>query len=121
MLELEELTYRIRGCVFEVYRCLGHGFLEKVYENALCMELQSQGIEAKAQVPLEVRYKGAVVGEYVADILVEDRVLLELKAQRQLSPGNESQLLNYLRAGKWQVGMLINFAFPKAQIRRLIV
>ena len=121
MLELENLTYRIRGCVFEVYRCLGHGFLEKVYENALCMELQSHGVEVKTQVPLEVRYKGKVVGEYVADLLVEGRVLLELKAQRQLSPGNEAQLLNYLRAGQWQVGLLINFAFPKAQIKRLIV
>jgi GxxExxY protein len=121
MLELEELTYRVRGCVFEVYRCLGHGFLEKVYENALCLELQAQGIDVKAQVPLEVRYKGEVVGEYAADILVEGRVLLELKAQRQLSPSHEAQLLNYLRAGQWQVGMLINFAFPKAQIKRLII
>ncbi|MCA1804764.1 MAG: GxxExxY protein [Xanthomonadaceae bacterium] len=121
MLEFEDLTYQIRACVYEVYRCLGHGFLEKVYENALLLELKSKGIRAISQVPLTVHYKGELVGEYVADLVIEDRVLLELKAQKQLSAGNEAQLLNYLRAGQWRVGMLINFAYPRAKIKRLIV
>ena len=80
MLEDEELTYKIRGCVFDVFKELGAGFLEKVYENALMIELLKQSVRCKAQHSLTVRYKGAVVGEYLADILVEDRVIIELKA-----------------------------------------
>lgn len=121
MLAEKELTYRIRGCVFEVSRVLGSGFLEKVYEKALLKELSLQGLEARNQVPLAIHYKGGLVGEYVADILVEDRVLLELKAQADLSVAHEAQLINYLRASGRRVGLLVNFTAPKAVIKRFLV
>ncbi len=84
MLEDKELTYKIRGCVFEVFRELGPGFLEKVYENALMIELQKQGLNCKAQHNLKVDYKGSIVGEYIVDLLVENKILIELKAVRNI-------------------------------------
>jgi len=116
-----ELTYKIRQCVYEVYRTLGCGFLEKVYENALLEELKLSGIAARAQVPVDISYKGKPVGQYFADILVDNSVILELKAQQQLDRIGEAQLLNYMRATGVGVGMLINFAFPKASIKRLVL
>ena len=121
MLLEQELTYRVRGCVYEVSRELGAGFLEKVYENALMRELALQGLEARSQVPLAVSYKGQVVGQYLVDVVVENQVLLELKAQEQLPPSSEAQLINYLRAGGKKVGMLINFISPKASIKRIVL
>ncbi len=121
MLVERELTYRIRGCIFEVSRRLGAGFLEKVYERALLRELTVQGIEARTQVPLAVHYKGEVVGEYYVDILVEDRVLVELKAQDSLSPVHEAQLINYLRASGRRVGLLVNFVHPRAIVKRMTI
>ncbi len=122
MLVERDLTYRIRGCVYEVSRNLGPGFLEKVYERALMKELSLQGLEARAQVPFEVSYKDEVVGEYFVDIVVEGRVLIELKAQEKLLPVHEAQLLNYLKASNdCQVGLLVNFTYPKAIIKRLTV
>ena len=115
------LSHVVRGCVFEVYRQLGCGFLEKVYENALLTELKLQGIQAQAQVPVAVRYKNAVIGEYFADLVVEGVIILELKAQQQLSPANEAQLLNYLKASGIRLGMLVNFSFPKASIKRIVL
>ena len=121
MLREEDLTRRIRGCVYEVYRNLGAGFLEKVYENALLRELELCGLNAKAQVPLKVVYKSKAVGEYFADILVEDRVLVELKAQEQLARIHEAQLLNYLKISGKKVGLLVNFTYPHAEVRRLVL
>ena len=121
MLKEEQLSYVIRGCVYEVFRNLGGGFLEKVYENALLKELQTQGLQAKSQVQIKVCYKDTVVGEYVADIIVEDSVILELKAQQKLSKVSEAQLLNYLKATDVKIGMLVNFAYPKATIKRLVL
>ena len=121
MLKEEQLSYVIRGCVYEVFRHLGCGFLEKVYENALLKELQTQGLHAESQVQINVRYKNTVVGEYVADVIVEDSVILELKAQQQLSRVCEAQLLNYLKATDLKIGMLVNFTFPRATIKRLVV
>ena len=112
MLVEEELCYKIRGAVFEVYNTLGHGYLEKVYERALKLELRTRGVDAQCQVPACVRYKGEVVGEYFADVLVEHKILLELKAQTRISRADE--------AGGLRVGMLVNFTYPKAQIRRLV-
>jgi GxxExxY protein len=120
MLE-RNLSHAVRGCVFEVYRQLGCGFLEKVYENALLTELKLQGIQAHTQVPIAVRYKNAVVGEYFADLVVEGAIILELKAQHQISSANEAQLLNYLKASGIRLGMLVNFTFPKATIRRIVL
>jgi GxxExxY protein len=81
MMDIDQLTYAINGAVFEVNRILGPGFLEKVYENALLVELEHNGIKAQAQAPIRVTYKEAIVGDYIADILVEDRVIVELKTE----------------------------------------
>jgi GxxExxY protein len=121
MLKEKHLSYVIRGCVYEVFKHLGCGFLEKVYENALLKELQTQGLHAETQVPVKVRYKNIVVGEYVADVMVEDSVILELKAQQQLPKVSEAQLLNYLKATDIKVGMLVNFAYPRATIKRIVL
>ena len=98
MLQEEQISYAIQGCVFEVYRQLGCGFLEKVYEKALLAELELQGLRAETQVPVTVQYKNIVVGEYFADIVVERRIILELKAQQKLPQASKAQLLNYLKA-----------------------
>jgi GxxExxY protein len=120
MLE-RNLSHVVRGCIYEVYRQLGCGFLEKVYEKALVTELKLQGVQAESQVPITVHYKNAVVGEYFADLVVERVIILELKAQHQMSPANEAQLLNYLKASGMRLGMLVNFSFPKASIRRIVL
>ncbi len=121
MLIEEDLCYQIRGCVFEVFKLLGAGYLEKVYERALLKELEFRGLDAICQVPFSVRYKDRIVGEYQVDILVENKVILELKAQENLSFAAEAQLINYLKASKKQVGLLINFVWPKATIKRLVL
>ena len=121
MLQEEQISYVIQGCVFEVYRQLGCGFLEKVYEKALLAELEFQGLSAKPQVPITVQYKNVVVGEYFADIVVENRVILELKAQQKLPQASRAQLLNYLKATGLHLGMLVNFSFPKASVKRVVL
>jgi len=120
-MDINEITYQIRGAVFEVNRVLGVGFLEKVYEKALLVELRRRGLKAEGQVPITVKYKGEVVGEYFADIVVEEQVILELKAVEQLQKIYEAQLLNYLKATGYNIGLLINFTHPKAEIKRFVV
>ena len=120
-MEVDEITYQINGAVFEVNKVLGAGFLEKVYENALCVELNSRGLKAESQVPILVKYKGEIVGDYFVDILVEDAIILELKAVEDLQKIHEAQLLNYLKATGYKVGLLINFTHPKAQIKRFVL
>jgi GxxExxY protein len=117
---INDLTYQINGAIFEVSRTLGSGFLEKVYENALIIELRKRKIKAENQVPIKVRYKNTVVGEYFADIIVQDKVILELKAIEHLSKLHEAQILNYLKATGIQVGLLVNFKHPKAEIKRFV-
>jgi len=119
--DINELTFRIRGAVFQVNKQLGSGFLEKVYENALLLELRSIGLSAEAQVPVKVRYKGHEIGEYFADIVVENEVIIEQKAIESLQKIHEAQLLNYLKATGYKVGLLINFTYPKAQIKRFVL
>ena len=121
MLQEEQISYAIQGCVFEVYRQLGCGFLEKVYEKSLLTELALQGLRAQAQVPVTVKYKNVLVGEYFADIVVENCVILELKAQQILPQASKAQLLNYLKATGLHLGMLVNFAFPKASVKRVVL
>ena len=116
----DKLTYEINGAVFEVNRLLGPGFLEKVYENALLHELRIRGITAENQVPLSVGYKDIVVGEYFADIVVEDRIIIEIKAVDRLLKIHEAQILNYLKATQSKVGLLVNFSYPKAEIKRFV-
>jgi len=117
----EELTYKIRGCVYEVSRELGAGFLEQVYKNALLHELSNAGLKYEAEKKLPVQYKGAEVGRYAADIIVEEKVILELKAQKQLTKAHEAQVLNYLKATGIKIGLLINFTHPKAEVKRYIL
>jgi len=118
---INEITYAINGAIFEVNRILGHGFFEKVYEKALLVELHQRGLKAESQVPSKVKYKGTEVGEYFADIVVEDQVILELKAVDSLQSIHEAQLLNYLKATGYKIGLLINFTHPKAEIKRFIL
>ena len=120
-MEHEELTYTINGAIYEVNRVLGPGFLEKVYEKALLLELQKCGLDAESQVPIQVDYKGTIVGEYFADILVEQQIILELKSTDFLLKIHEAQLLNYLKATGCKIGLLVNFAAPKAEIKRFIL
>ena len=107
--------------MFEVNKVLGPGFLEKVYENALLIELKRRGIAAKSQVPIKVFYKENVVGEYIADILVEDKVIVELKTVEIIDKIHEAQLLNYLKATGMRVGILVNFKHYKAEIKRMVL
>jgi GxxExxY protein len=116
----KKLTYKIRGAVFEVYRQLGSGYLEKVYERALLIELNDLGITAESQSPIAVNYKGHVVGDFFSDILVENRIILEIKAQQGVKPEHKAQILNYLKATGLRIGLLINFTHPKATIERFI-
>ena len=120
-MDINELTYQIRGAVFEVNRILGTGFLEKVYEKALLVEFHKRGLKAESQVPIQIKYKGNIVGDYFSDIVVEGQVILELKAIEQLQKIHEAQLLNYLKATGFKIGLLINFKYPKAEIKRFIV
>jgi len=121
MLEFEKTSYIIRGCVYEVYRELGCGYLEKVYERALLREFMCKGLRSEAQVPFKVSYKGAVVGECLADIVVENSIILELKAQKHIPAESEAQLLNCLKASGLNLGFLVNFAFPRARIKRVVL
>ena len=120
-MELNDITYAVNGAVFEVNRVLGPGFLEKVYENALMVELAKRGLSARCQVPIKVSYKGNLAGEYIGDIIVENKVLIELKTVEQLDRAHEAQILNYLKATGLTVGLLINFKQEKADIKRLVL
>ncbi len=108
-LKYVELTEQIINCAFEVHKILGIGFLEKVYENAMLEELKSRGLKAESQRGITVRYKNTIVGDYFADIVVEDIIIVELKALDKLNDIHELQIKNYLKATGIEVGLLINF------------
>jgi len=113
-----EITSKILRVFFKVvYPALGYGFLEKVYENAMVIALQEAGLRVQPQARIAVYFHGQVVGEYFADLLVEDAVIVELKASVQITKEHEAQLLNYLRATPYEVGLLLNFG-PKPDFRR---
>lgn len=120
-MDLNEITYKINGAVFEVNKVLGAGFLEKVYENALLIELHNLGLKAENQMPINVKYKGKEVGEYFADIVVENKIIIELKSVEKILKIHEAQLLNYLKATNYKIGLLINFTHPKAEIKRYVL
>jgi GxxExxY protein len=120
-MDLNDITYIINGAVFEVNKVLGHGFLEKVYENALLIELKQRGLAVESQVPITVRYKGEIVGEYIADLLVEGRVIIELKTVDKIDKLHEAQLMHYLKATNMPIGLLVNFKHSKAEIKRIIL
>ena len=118
-MDLNDLTYKINGAIFEVNRILGSGFLEKVYENALLIELRERGLKVENQVPIEVTYKDQNIGDYIVDVLVERQVIVEIKAVEKLTKLHEAQLLNYLKASKLRLGLLVNFGHhPKATVQR---
>jgi GxxExxY protein len=114
-----ELTKAIVGAFFAVHNRLGYGFNEKVYENALVIELRKLGLKAEPQRQIKVYYDREVVGEYQADVVVNEVVLLELKAVRQIIEEHEAQLLNYLKATRIEVGLLLNFG-PRAEFKRKV-
>ncbi len=116
----KDLTYQIIGCCFEVYNVLGYGFLEKVYQNALVEELTLKNIKIKIEVPIKVYYKDKNVGDYKADVLVDDKIILELKAEKTYNKIHEAQLINYLKATGLKVGYLINFGQDKVEHKRIV-
>jgi GxxExxY protein len=117
MLIHEEITQEIIRCFFHVYNYFGYGFSEKVYENALCIELAKAGLVVKAQEKIDVFYEQEIVGTYYADLLVDNKVIVELKSTGYLKLEHEAQLLNYLKATNIEVGLLLNFG-EKAEFKR---
>ena len=118
--ELDSLTERVLGAVFEVTNTLGAGFLEKVYQRALLRELGLRGLRASAEASFTVTYKGHSVGEYFADLLVEDVLVVELKCVERLPSEHTAQCLNYLRASGRIVCLLVNFQKPKLEWKRIV-
>ena len=116
----DDLTEKIIGCAYTVSNTLGAGFLEKVYENALAVELTKNGLDISVQHPIRIEYRGKVVGDYYADIFVENNVVVELKAVSELTDIHQAQLMNYLRATKVRTGLLLNFGKPKVQVKRML-
>ncbi len=114
-----ELTQKIIAAFFRVYNTLGYGFLEKVYENAMVVELRSNGVDVKAQHPITVLYDGVQVGCYYADLFVEEQVIVELKAAEQICEEHEFQLVNYLKATNKEIGLLLNFGV-RPRVKRKI-
>ena len=119
-MELEETTKEIIGCAYRVYNKMGFGFLESVYEKCLLIELRKSGLTVEAQKPVTVYYDDENVGEFVADIVVNDTIILELKSERHLAKVHEVQLVHYLVAMGKTLGLLINFGETKVEIRRKV-
>jgi GxxExxY protein len=119
-LSLDRITERIIGAVHQVSNSLGSGFLEKVYENALAVELRLSGLKVVQQQRIEVSYRDNLVGDYVADLLVEDQVIVEVKAVKALDIIHSAQCLNYLKATNLSVCLLVNFGSPKASVKRIV-
>ena len=115
-----ELTEKIIGCAYRVYNRMGYGFLESVYEKCLLIELRKVGLSAVSQKPITVFYGNEVVGEFVADIIVEDTIILELKWVRRIIRAHEVQMVNYLVATEKPVGLILNFSERKVEIKRKI-
>ena len=115
----KELTEKIIGIFYKVYNNLGYGFLENVYENAMMIDFKKEHIPAVSQYPIKVLYEGEMVGEYFADILVDGKIIVEIKAVSNLAIEHEAQLLNYLKATDKEVGLLLNFG-PKPKIKRRV-
>jgi GxxExxY protein len=119
-LECDKITEQIIGAAFEVYNILGYGFLEKVYQKAMQVELIRRGLKADLEYPVKVYFKNVNVGEYSADIFVEEEILVELKVAKIYNKEDEPQLLNELKATRVKVGMLINFGKNKVEFKRFV-
>jgi GxxExxY protein len=118
---LDALSNRIIGCAITVSNALGIGFLEKIYENASAIELRESGLAVTQQHGITVTYRDRIIGEYAADLLVENAILVELKAARALEPAHRAQCLNYLRATGMQLCLLMNLGTPRLEIRRVVL
>ncbi|MCC7359593.1 MAG: GxxExxY protein [Anaerolineales bacterium] len=117
----EALSYEIRGALYEVYNTLGPGFREETYKQAVLNELQRRGVPAARECPIEVAYKGVVIDQYRLDLVVDGKVILELKAVDELHPRHEAQLLSYLRASGLRLGLLANFGSSHLRVMRKVV
>jgi GxxExxY protein len=117
----KNLSYKIIGLAMEVHSKLGYGFLEKVYENALMILFRREGVNARQQAPITVYFDGEVVGEYFADILVENKIILELKALEMINDAHKAQALNYLKATNLRLAIVINFGKEKLEYKRLVL
>ena len=117
----QRLSEVVIGCAIEVHRTLGHGFLERVYELALAIEFRHAGLTFERQKSLPVSYRGEIVGEYCCDFLIENLLIIELKALASTTTDHEAQVLNYLKATSTQVGLLLNFGGPRLGIKRLVL
>jgi GxxExxY protein len=117
----KDITEKIIKAAMNIHNTLGFGFIEKVYENSLMIELEPSGLKVNQQYPIKVFYKGKVVGDYIADILVEDRIILELKSVENLNKVHEVQLVNYLKAVNMEVGILLNFGKEKLEFKRKVL
>ncbi len=119
-MEYEQLTEKIIGCAYKVYRKLGFGFLESVYEQSILIELKNAAVNVESQVPIDVRYNGQCVGSFFADLVVEDTVIVELKSVSKIITAHEVQLVNYLTATNKSVGLILNFAEHGVEVKRKI-
>ncbi len=119
--EHKEITKEIIGAAFEVYNILGYGFLEKIYQKALQVELKIRGLETELEPQLKVNFKGYNVGDYYADLLVNKSVVVEIKTHQEYNNKDEAQLLNELKSGEVKIGLLINFSREKVEFKRLII
>ena len=119
-MEHRDITEKIIGCAYRVYNSMGFGFLESVYEKCMLIELLKEGLNAESQKPITVYYENEVVGKFVADIIVEDTIILELKSVRRIAQAHEVQLVNYLVATGKQVGLILNFGERKVEVKRKI-
>ncbi len=117
----DKITETVIGCGYRVSNALGTGFLERVYENALALELRKAGMEVEQQKPLKVLYDGVVVGEYAPDILVNGLVIVELKTAKAIDEAHQAQLLNYLRATGLHVGLILNFGTARLGVKRMVL
>lgn len=119
-MKYQDLTHQVIDAAYRVHKILGYGFLEKVYQNALIIELTKRGIWAESERPLKIHYESEIVGDYVCDIVVEKKVILELKAVKEINEIHEVQLVNYLKGTGIEVGLLINFG-PSVQVKRKVL
>lgn len=115
-----EITETIIGCAYSVANELGFGFLEKVYEHSMMIAISEKNLKVENQVPISVYYHEKNVGDYYADLLVDDKIIIELKSVKELSSIHKAQLLNYLKATKKRIGLLINFGSSKVEVKRVI-
>ena len=119
--KLNDLSNKIIGCAFTVSNTLGAGFLEKVYENAFAIELRNVNLHVEQQFPLKVLYHGIVVGDYFVDLLVENEILIEIKTINAITEVHQAQCINYLKATGYRLCLLINFARPEIEIKRIVL